>query len=334
MKIQKKYVIVLASIIIVVGFLIYRNYQAEQKNNKIEKTQVARGDLAEEVTISGKIKAEEDIVLHFQTSGKVSWIGVKEGDMVKKYQTIATLDTQEIKKNLDKKLNTFLNTRTDFDQTQDDYDDKVITDAIKRIINKTQYDLNNAVLDVKLQNLALDLSRLSTPIEGVVVKTDPAYAGINIISTQAQYEIVNPETIYFEALADQTEVAKLREKMKGILVLDPYLDTTLEGSIQNISFTPKTDETGTVYAVKFIFPSKNTDYRYKLGMTGDLTLTTQKKNNVLYLPIKFIKTDDGKKYVTQKLYKKQTKKFITIGIETNNYIEVVSGLSEGDTVYD
>lgn len=107
MKIQKKYVVVLVSIIIVVGFLIYRNYEAEQKNNKIEKIQVARGDLAEEVTISGKIKAEEDIALHFQTSGKVSWIGVKEGDMVKKYQTIATLDTQEIKKNLDKKLNTF-----------------------------------------------------------------------------------------------------------------------------------------------------------------------------------------------------------------------------------
>lgn len=331
---KKIYFVFLVGIIIIIGFFIYRNYQVQQKNKKIERTQVKRGSLTEDITISGKIKAEEDVILHFQTSGTVSWIGVKEGDVVKKYQTIATLDMREMKKNIDKKLNTFLKTRTDFDQTKDDYDDKAITDGIKRIVDKTQYDLNNAVLDVELQNLAIDLSRLSTPIAGIVVKTDPSYAGINIISTQAQYEIVNPETIYFEALADQTEVAKLRRDMNGTLVLDPYLTTTLEGSIQNISFTPKTDETGTVYTVKFIFSSKNTDYRYKIGMTGDLTLTTKKKNNVLYVPLKFIKTEDGKKYVTHMVDNKQKKQFVITGIETDNLIEIISGLSEGDTVYD
>ncbi len=331
---KKKYILIIAIILITIVFFVYRNYQTQQKNKKIEKTQVKRGDLKEEITISGKIKAEEDAILRFQTSGKVSWVGVKEGDKVKKYQIIATLDMKDVKKTLDKKLNTFLKTRTDFDQTQDDNDDKAITDSIKRILNKSQYDLNNTIIDVELQDLAIDLSRLSTPIQGIVVKSDPPFSGVNIIPTQSYYEIVNPETVYFEALADQTEVAKLRNNMKGVLVLDPYLDVTLEGLIQNISFTPLSDETGTVYAVKFIFPSKNTDYRYKLGMTGDLTLITQRKNAVLYLPIKFIKTEEGKKYVFLMTDNKRVKKFIGTGIETDNLIEITSELSEGDIVYD
>lgn len=331
---KKRYLALLAGIILIIGFFIYRNYQISQKNKKQEKIQVRRGNLEEKITISGKIKADQDVTLRFQTSGRLSWVGAKEGDKVKKYQTIVTLDIRDVKKNLDKKLNTFLKTRTDFDQTKDDNDDKALTDAIKRILDKSQHDLNNAVLDVEIQQLAVDFSRLSTPIEGIVVKADPPYAGINIISAQAQYEIVNPETIYFEALADQIEIVKLRKNMNGTLILDSYLYTPLKGTIQNISFIPKTDETGTVYTIKFIFPSRNIDYRYKLGMTGDLTLTTQKKHNVLYLPIKFIKTDDGKKYVTQIIGKKQTKKFVTTGIETDNLIEIKSGLSKGDTVYD
>lgn len=341
---RKKHILLIVIVLIIVLFFVYRNYQINQKNKKIEKAQVTRGNLKEQITISGQIKADEDVTLRFQTSGRVSWVGVKEGDTVKKYQTIATLDVRDVKKNLDKKLAAFLKTRTDFDQTQDDNDDKALTDAIKRTLNKAQYDLNNAVFDVEIQHLAVDFSRLSTPIEGIVVKADPSLAGINVISTQSQYEIVNPTTIYFEALADQTEVAKLQQGMQGTLVLDPYLnDDSIQGSIQTISFTPKTDETGTVYTVKFIFTFNNGDYRYKLGMTGDLTFTTKKKNNILYLPIKFVKSEDGKKYVTlmQKCLqtvclgeKTSTKVYITTGIETDNLVEIASGLAEGDTVYD
>lgn len=328
---KKRTLIISIVIVIALGLLIYRGFQASQKTKKQESAVVRRGNLEESLTISGQIKAEENVILRFQTSGKVVWVGVKEGDIVKKYQAIASLDPREVKKKLDKYLNTFLKTRTDFDQTQADAKDKALTDALKRALDKSQLDLNNAVLDVELQNLAVEFSRLITPIAGIVVKADPTYTGANIISTQAQYEIVNPKTLYFEGVADQTEVVKLKNGMTGGLTLDAYPDQSFRGRITTLAFTPKTEETGTVYAVKFVFPVKETSLAYKIGMTGDLTFTTKKKNRVLYLPIKFIKSEDRQKYVS---LKKQTKVYITTGLETDNLIEITSGLAEGDVVYD
>ena len=287
------------------------------------------------MTISGEIDAEEHVNLRFQTAGRISWIGVKEGDLVKKYQTIASLDQKELQKNLQKELNDFMKYKYDYEQTTDTYKDQVITDTIKRIKEKAGFDLNSSVLDVELKDISLKYANLISPIEGLVVRVDSPYAGVNIsLPTQAEFEIVNPKTVYFSALADQTEVIKLQEDMLGELSLDSYPDNPLKGSIKNIAFTPKTGESGTVYKIKFIFDDNNDIYKYKLGMTGDLSFVTNKKENVLYLPIKFIKNEKDKKYVNLKKNEKIDKAYIETGMETDNLIEITKGLSENDTIVD
>lgn len=315
-------------------FVAFNNFYAG-KAKKIETAHVKRGTLEEKLTISGTIDAEEKATLRFQTSGRLTWIGVKEGDYVKKYQSIASLDQREVRKTLDKYLNTYMSERADFDQaTKDEYKDQVISDAIKRTLNKAQYDLSSAVLDVELKNLSVEFANLWTPIEGIVTKVGAPYAGVNITPATAEFEIVNPNTVYFSANADQTEVVSLTSGLAGDLTLDPYPDATLSGSIKNISFTPKTGETGTVYNVKFIFSDDNSGYKYRLGMGGDLTFVTKKKEDVLYLPNKFVKSENGKKYVKVIRDGKDEKIFVETGMETDNNIEISAGLNADEIVHD
>jgi len=327
--------IVILAVFLIIGFLVYRNFTSRNKNGKTEYVRVTRGNLEDIMTISGEIDAEEHVNLRFQTAGRISWIGVKEGDLVKKYQTIASLDQKELQKNLQKELNDFMKYKYDYEQTTDTYKDQVITDTIKRIKEKAGFDLNSSVLDVELKDISLKYANLISPIEGLVVRVDSPYAGVNIsLPTQAEFEIVNPKTVYFSALADQTEVIKLQEDMLGELSLDSYPDNPLKGSIKNIAFTPKTGESGTVYKIKFIFDDNNDIYKYKLGMTGDLSFVTNKKENVLYLPIKFIKNEKDKKYVNLWKNKEKEKIYIETGLETDNLIEITKGLSENDTIVD
>lgn len=326
-------------IFIVIVFLIagysYNNFAGSQQNKKTESAKVKRGTLKEELTISGTIDAEEKVTLRFQTSGRLVWVGVKEGDYVKKYQGIAALDQRELKKELEKELNDYLAYRWDFEQeTRDDYKDKVITDAIKRIKEKAQFDLNTSVLDVEIQNLAVEFANLWTPIEGIVTRVSSLYAGVNITPSQAEFEIVNPKTVYFSALADQTEVTKLYDGLVGELVLDAYPEVTISGNIKNISFIPKAGETGTVYLVKFIFSEDNSNYKYRLGMGGDLTFVLKEKEDVLYLPNKFVKSENGKKYVKVGKDGKTEKVFVETGMETDTNIEITSGITVGATIYD
>lgn len=331
---SKKLYIGLA-ILFVIGFFIFSNLSASQNAQKIVSVKVKYGTLEDTKTISGEITGEEHVTLRFQTSGHLAWVGVKEGDYVKKYQTIASLDQRTVRKNLQKDLNDYLTARWNLDQaSRDTYKDQVITDPIKRIIDKYQFDLNNSVLDVEIQNLAIEYSNLVSPIEGLVVRVDSPSAGVNITPSQAEFEIVNPKTVYFSATADQSDVVALAEKMKGTLILDAYPDASLSGIINNISFIPKTGETGTVYSIKFVFPSDNSDYKYRIGMTGDVTFTVRSKNDVLYIPTKFIKTGSGKKYVMVKRNGKDLKINISTGMETDTDTEITSGLSTGETVYD
>jgi len=329
-RIKSILLVIIITILIIAG---WQNFSLQQEK-KQETAKVKRGTLEEKLTISGTIDVEEMATLRFQTSGRLTWVGVKEGDYVKKYQAIASLDQREVRKTLEKYLNTYSSERRDFDQTIiDDYKDKVITDAIKRAKEKAQFDLNSAVLDVELKNLAIEFSNLWTPIEGIVTKILAPYAGVNITPATAEFEIVNPKTVYFSANADQTEVVKLAEGKQGELVLDAYPDATVNGSIKTISFIPKSGETGTVYSVKFVFWEDNSTYKYRIGMGGDLTFILERKEDVLYLPIKFVKSEDGKKYVQVKQGNKMEKVTVEVGMETDNNIEITSGIKANDKVY-
>ncbi len=324
---------VIAVLILVGGFLFIRNKQSTE-NQTIETAKVKRGTLEETLTLSGSVDAQEKAALTFQAAGRLAYVGVKEGDTVKKGQLIASLDVRSVKKNLQKELNDFVKTRNDLDQIREDNKSVVMTDTIKRLLENTQYDVNNAIIDVELQSIAVQYASLVSPINGIMTRVYPAQPGVNVTPTNATYEVINPDSIYFIASIDQTEVVKISEGMKANVVVDAFPNDEIEGTIDTISFVPVQGETGTVYSVKVDIKNSNTTPKYRLAMTGDAKLITNKAANVLYLPFVFIKEDsDGRQFVyTQK--DKKTKKYITTGIETEESVEIKTGLTEGITVYD
>lgn len=319
-------------IIVVVGFLVYHFVTSSSSIDKTSPYKVKRTTLTESLSLSGSIDAAEKTTLRFQTSGYLVWVGVKEGDTVKKYQTLASLDQRSVQKNLQKDLNDYMTTRWKFEQTKDD-NNKVLTTALQRILDESQFGLNNSVLDVEIQNLAIQYSNLWTPIEGIVTRMEQASAGVNITPAQAEIDVVNPSTVYFLATADQTDVVSLKQNDQGSIALDSYPDKEINGTIKEISFSPKTDETGTVYAVKIYFVPDNSDYRYRMGMTGDVSFVTKEKKNVLAVPTEKIKVEKDKKYVLKATGKTQEKVFPKFGEEIGDYTMVLSGLNEGDIIY-
>jgi RND family efflux transporter MFP subunit len=330
---QKKWLILIVLIAAIIGYFFFSQPKKEEKTYEATKK-----NLKEELVFSGKIDAEEKAVLRFQTSGRLAWVGVKEGQTVKKYQAIASLDQRDLKNRLDKYLNTYAKQRNSFDQTIDDYQktwttapDKLIADKAKRILENSQYDLNNAVLDVEYQNFTLEYANLWSPIDGVVTRIDVPTAGVNITPANAEFEIVNPATLYFSASADQTEVVKLKEGMTGKITFDAYPDEPVDGTITMIGFTPKTDETGTVYAIKIGFSA---DKNLKLGMTGDITFVISERKDVISLPQTLIKKDKKGTFVYLKKNGQIEKQYIKTGDDIDGEVLVESGLNPGDIVVD
>ncbi|OGG02379.1 hypothetical protein A2W14_00475 [Candidatus Gottesmanbacteria bacterium RBG_16_37_8] len=68
-------------------------------------------------------------------------------------------------------------------------------------------------------------------------------------------------------------------------------------------------------------------------MVGDLSFITSQKKSVLYLPAKYIRSKNGKKFVYLKINDQPVKTDIKTGMEANDLTEITSGLTEGNRVY-
>jgi len=334
-------------ILLILGFVAWKFILVPNKiipnTSKQEKTYTVRRDtLKETMTISGELAADDISTARFSASGLLSWIGVKKGDVVKKGQVIATLDKTELKKTLQKDLNTYEQTRRTFEDSKDQhYDtpfwnlDEHHRNEVTRAYESVQFDLNNSVIDVELQNIALQYATLTAPISGVVTTIGAPFAGVQITPAQAAIEIINPDSLYFSLLPDQTEVTKLHASMSAELMFDSYEEEKIIGTITDIAFVPKAGETNTVYEVKIQYDLNDpTHTKYRVGMTGDAVFTTMEKQDILTIPITAVKTEKEKKYVMKKTKDKKEKVYVETGIESDEMVEITGGLAEGDVIYD
>lgn len=328
---RKKALLILLFIII---FFVGKYFFIDSKKITSDFVSVKRGDIKEELTLSGKIYAQDHVTLRFGIVGKVDWVGVKEGEWIKKGQAIATLEKETLEAALRQAWQSFTAAKAASDKyydgnnagTGESYDQKIERTALDATQNKA-YD------SVRIAQENLKATVLHSPIEGLVVTADPSLAGVNITALNSGYEIVNPVTIYLKATADQTEVGSIKEGQAGAIIFDSYPKRQIEGKIKDISFTPTKDESGTVYDIKVVLNNAdNKDYKYRLGMTADISFVTREKKNVIIIPARYVKSDDGGKFVL--LGKSRKKTYIKTGIESSDSIEVTSGLSENDVVYD
>lgn len=335
MKLKRKSLIIglMALATVATGGYLY-NQKTTSAATKKEKTHVVKeGILQEELILAGNIDASEKVTLQFQTSGKLTYVGVKEGDEVTKNQVIAQLDSRELKKRLQKELNDYKTSRWEYEQQKDDQEGKAITDALQRTLDKTQFTLNNSVLDVELSSLSLEFSRLISPIEGIVTSIESPIAGVNITPSSARFGIVNPDTLRFVVTADQKEIVAIKEGQSVEVTLDA-LDKELLGNVHHISFAPKAGESSIVYEVFIDVPQNELIDNLRLGMTGDARFVLSSKEDALYIPATSLQSDDKGDFVWKKVKGKKQRQDVTIGIETEDSIEIVKGVAVGDVVYD
>lgn len=262
---------VILSIFGITAFLLLK----EKEKKPVEVKQIQTLEEEEKVSASGKIRAGKQVDLKFQTSGKLIWVGVKEGDKVKPWQVIAKLDTYELERKLKDVLLSYNKERNDFEEEfrvtyreQTPY--TALTDTVKRILEKNQWDLDKAVVDVELKDYALELATLTTPITGIITHIDTSVAGVNITPATAVFTVSDPSSLEFVAEVDEVDIINLYEGEEAVITLDSQSDRLIESKIKRISFSSiKTSGGGTAYEVFLKLPV-NDNLQFRLGMNGEV----------------------------------------------------------------
>jgi len=117
------------------------------------------------------------------------------------------------------------------------------------------------------------------------------------------------------------------------IVFTAYPDDVYTGRIEKIVSTETSEGTATVSYPVTVRVEGDTSALYG-GMTGDVTFITDQVTQAVYVSRKAVTQEDGKSYVLVKDDKGEiVPKEVETGFTDGAHIQIVSGLSEGDTVY-
>jgi RND family efflux transporter MFP subunit len=267
--------------------------------------------------------------------GIVRGVLVKEGDTVQPWQTIAYLDTREAQKNLELKMRDYLATRNDFEEMEGvTYpDETVFDDTIRRILEKNQWNLEQAVLDVELKDLVLKQSYLSSPIEGIVA-TLSLQPGELASTSKVAATIVNPDSLVVEAYLEDIEALKVESEMLVRAVFEALPDDEFLGHVTYLSPLATIDENG-LSTYRLVVTLDEHDQTLLDGLAGELEIISKEVEDVLKLPNSVIKREDGESIVYSRDGSGNLiSQVVELGFTNGKEVEVKSGLSLGDTVID
>lgn len=316
-----------------IAFLWWNNKKTTA--DKIVTVSPQARNITQALKVSGKIDAEEKARMTFAGASKLTWLNVKEGDYVKKWQGLASVDSRTLQNQLQIAQNTHGKTFRTFENTLDTmdyYSQSGLTETERRAAESAQLDIRSSALTVESADIAVKLSYMSSPISGIVTRVDQKNVGALMLPSD-MIEIVNPSSIFFSAVVDEEDIGKITASLSATIRLDAFSEQSFPASIKRVAFTPSISESGgTGYMVWLTLPIDNSSMHYKLGMNGDAEIILNKQENVMSIPIDALVERDGSTYVEVLRNGKPVKQIVTVGINDDEFVAITSGLSDQDLV--
>ena len=197
-------------------------------------------------------------------------------------------------------------------------------------IKQAESQLALSKISLNLAKLDLDNNVIYAPFDGLVLASalsegESANPGVGAISIIKSDHIIKSDI-------NETDILKLIVGDEVEITLDAYPEDTFMGNIIEIS--PISQNLGGIVSFEItVRPKKQDKYKLLYGLSANLSITTSKAENVLYIPIEAVYDRDNKNYVyVLSKDSKIEKREITTGLYNYDYVEIKKGLSEGETI--
>ncbi len=195
-----------------------------------------------------------------------------------------------------------------------------------------------ALVDQSAASLAeretnLSYATVTTPIDGVVAtistqEGETVAAGLN---APTFVNIIDLKRLEVHAFVDETDIGRIRVDQKATFTVDTFPDKPFQGRATAIYPKALIVDNVVTYEVilTIIDPFENL---LRPEMTTNVTIITKTLPGVLAIPRRGVKTSKGQHFVTVVTDGRRTSRTVTLGLQDGAFVEVVSGLSEGEQV--
>ena len=324
-KLPKKYLIIILVLFFGIGgFFFFRN----RNNEPLAYHTVAREEIKSTVSASGILKGKDTVNLKFPSGGRLSYLQVREGDTVYRGQALAGLDTRDLSIALQQARNTLREKQAIVDKIHDDVKDHSGDESFSQKQSRTSAEVakDNAYDSVRAAESAFRNSVITSPISGIVTSA-PYLPGQFVSGADIIVQVSDNSQVYFDAEIDESDIGKVTSGQKAEVTLNNLSELTILGDVEKILPSVKTSSSGsTVVIVRIKLPKEQVSF--VSGVNGQATIITNKKTG---LAIPYETLTQGNKVYRIVSGKPQLVEVKT-GLESDNNIEVLEGLSESDQI--
>jgi HlyD family secretion protein len=328
-KDKKKLAIVVAIIFMItaIGISSYAKSRKSQ-GKKVTISKVIKRNIVQSTMVSGSIepKYRNDITLN--NTQKVAKVLVTEGQQVTKGDILVQMDTSDYDSELKKLKIDLKNAQNAVSQSQ-----------IQALPGTSKDNVGNQTDSIKAEidnlNAKIEQSNIRSNVDGKVMRVD---AKENQIPKAGDMVIVDDISQYKVSIdMSQYDAMKVAKGQKAIVKIKGNDQKKYTGSVTDVGQIAqvKADAKATNQEAKVnvIVTLDNADDSIKVGYEADAEIIFNEKRNVVCMGFDSVKEEKGtkKKYVYIVNSKnKVSKRYISTGIETDDYMEVIDGLNEGE----
>lgn len=344
---------------------------ASAQNSTIETEIVAPQSIAGVIPATGKILVPEDrvAVIGPVNEGRIVRLYAGQGTRVRKGQKLAELESADIDqaeadylKALADYENALRSSAAEVKLAQESYDRnkllyeqkitagknlqsaehdlEVAKAAGENSVNGTKaaltaarrhlliLGLNDATIDAlaKKTDLAATFS-LNSPIDGIVVERN-ATVGASVGTDANLFKIIDLSRVWIDADVFEKDLPRVRPGQEVKLTVTAFPQSTFSGKVILINSVVDPD----TRTVKVRTEVANPDGRLKPDMFANVQIVTDVNRAAISIPQSAVLNDEGKTIVFVAEGDRYKKRQVQAGIQNNNRVEIVDGLTAGDAV--
>ncbi|MEA1965583.1 MAG: efflux RND transporter periplasmic adaptor subunit [Candidatus Aerophobetes bacterium] len=313
----------------VVGAFTYRFVVSGEKSedSRLSTITVQRGDITRTVSATGFLSARASVDLKASKSGTIEELLVEEGDTVKGGQVLARFEDEEEKVSLVRAENALKDAQLELESAR-------VSRASTSEIQRREREVKEKKLEVALAEKELKDTVLTAPFSGIVskvyVEEGELAAGESLSSSREILRLVDTSSLFVEVNVDEVDIAQVREGQRVKVSVDAYPDEIFRGKV--VSICPETTTISGLVVVEVKVKLQEANPKLKSGFTASADIVVAEAKDVIILPVEEVKEKGGRHLVTVLQDGKPAPREVKAGISDGAYVEIKSGLQEGELV--
>lgn len=290
--------------------------------------EVKRANIAKQITGVATFASDKMDYLYFtESGGRLVSMNVKLNDTVKAGDIIATTDTDDLETKIRlqeiaiEKLKLAL---------QQEISEKGAEDPAFR---SKLYDLESAQIQLESLQKQLDKSRLVATVSGIVTYIDPIQPGEEVDAYKQIVTISDPKQMkLIYTAASQNDLAGVEINMDVEVKIK---DQVLTGKVVQTPMTAPPNNNKAIEernAKSLIIDVKGLPEDVTIGSQADITIVTEKRDNVIVIPRAGLRSYMDRDYV--QVLDGDSRKEVDVekGIVAATEVEIRQGLNEGQKI--